>query len=203
MADDFEGSSPEEERWYALFVALRHEKSVAAQLGQKNLQTFLPLYSVGRLWGQRRAEVRLPLFPGYLFCRFDIARHRVQVLRTFGVLRIVGTGHSATPVDDAELTAIERVVSAGVVAEPWPYLQAGESVRIRSGALAGMEGVLVKSKGQCRLVVSVSLLQRSVAVEIERDCVGAATAAGLRRKAPCASEPLPTAPAFRQCDVGS
>jgi transcription antitermination factor NusG len=159
-------------RWYAVFVRARYEKAVASQFDQKGLEVFLPLYKVSRLWGSRRAEVSLPLFPGYVFSRFDIMDQRIDVLRTSGVMTIVGTAHVATPIGDHEIEAIQRVAASGIAATPWPYLEAGQSVKVQSGALAGIEGVLVRSKSECRLVISVQMLQRSVAIEIESDCVG-------------------------------
>jgi transcription antitermination factor NusG len=160
-----------EARWYALFVRPRHEKAVAAMLTHKGLNVFLPLISFSRLWSRRRADVQLPMFPCYVFCHFDVSSQRVLVLGTAGVARIVGLCHTATPVEDSEIAAIMRVVEAGAASEPCPYSSRGQTVCITTGALAGMEGILIKFKNRHRLVLSIELLQRSVAVEIEDSCV--------------------------------
>jgi transcription antitermination factor NusG len=114
--------------------------------------------------------VAAPLFPGYVFCRFN-AHNRLPVLVTPGVLSVVGRGRVPVPVEDAEIDAIQRVVSSGLRAEPWPYLEVGQQVRIQDGALGGLEGILISFRGSRRVVVSVSLLCRSVSLEIERFAV--------------------------------
>ena len=111
-----------------------------------------------------------PLFPGYVFCRFDVLK-RLPVLVTPGVIAVVGRGRVPLPVDDSEIAAIQTVVASGYRAEPWPYLELGQRIRIERDALAGLEGILVNFKGSHRIVVSVSLLHRSVALEIDRSCV--------------------------------
>jgi transcription antitermination factor NusG len=114
--------------------------------------------------------VDAPLFPGYVFCQFD-ALNRLPVLVTPGVLNVVGRGRVPVPVEDSEIEAIQTVVSSGLRAEPWPYLQVGQQVRIENGALRGVEGILTSFRGSRRIVVSVSLLCRSVALEIDRSGV--------------------------------
>ena len=105
-----------------------------------------------------------------MFCRFN-AQKRLPILVTPGVIAVVGRGKVPVPVDDSEIGALQAIVSAGVQAEPWPFLELGQKVRIESDALQGLEGVLIQFKGNHRLVLSVSLLQRSVALEIDRSCV--------------------------------
>jgi transcription antitermination factor NusG len=114
--------------------------------------------------------VPAPLFPGYVFCQFD-AHKRLPVLVTPGVLSVVGRGRIPVPVEDSEIDAIQRVISSGLRAEPWPYLEVGQQVRIEDGALSGLEGILTSFRGSRRIVVSVSLLCRSVALEIDRSGV--------------------------------
>jgi transcription antitermination factor NusG len=174
-------------RWYALFVRPRHEKAVATMLMHKGFMIFLPLFSFSRQWGRRPAEVLLPMFPCYVFCRFDVSVQRVAVLGTAGVARIVGFGRNATPVEDSEIAAIRRVVEAGVASEPWPYSNRGQTVRITKGALAGVEGTLMKLKNQHRLILSIKMLQRSVAVEIESSCVESTRLAVPGHSAACVS----------------
>jgi transcription antitermination factor NusG len=177
-------------RWYALFVRPRYEKAVATVLARKGLNVFLPLISSSRLWGRRRADVLLPMFPCYVFCHFELNSQRVLILGTPGVARIVGLGHSATPVDDSEITAIIRVVEAGVASEPWPYSCWGQTVRITQGALAGVKGILVRSRNQHRLILSIELLQRSVAVEIESSCVECTTSSQPEQSTACVGQGL-------------
>jgi transcription antitermination factor NusG len=114
--------------------------------------------------------VELPLFPGYVFCRLD-PRFRLPLLVTPGVFHLVGIGKAAAPIDDEEIAAIQRIVRSGSGAESWPYLAIGQRVCIEYGPLAGLEGFLVEIRKQQRVVVSVTLLRRSVAVEVERDWV--------------------------------
>jgi transcription antitermination factor NusG len=154
-------------RWYALQVRSRHETIAAAILENKGYDRFLPLCRSRRMWSDRIVHLDLPLFPGYVFCRFDPADRSVPILTTPGVVRIVGVGSRAVPVDDAEIAAIQAIVKSGFATEPWPYLRLGNPVRIRYGALSGVEGLLVEKKSRHRLIVSITLLQRSVAVEID------------------------------------
>jgi transcription antitermination factor NusG len=121
-------------------------------------------------WRGKSTGVSAPLFPGYVFCQFDAVK-RLPILVTPGVLAVVGRGRIPVPVEDSEIDAIQRVVSSGLRAEPWPYLEVGQQVRIQDGALRGLEGILTNFKGSRRIVVSVSLLCRSVSLEIERSAV--------------------------------
>jgi transcription antitermination factor NusG len=158
------------QRWFALQVRTRWESSTAVLLSGKGYQTLLPTYQTKRRWNGRLRQLNAPLFPGYVFCQFD-ALNRLPILVTPGVIAVVGRGRIPVPVDDAEIAAIQTVVSSGLRAAPWPYLEVGQKVRIASGALYGLEGVLIGFKGNQRIVVSVSLLRRAVALEIDRTCV--------------------------------
>ncbi len=158
------------ERWYALRVRSRHEKVVQRALQSKGYEHFLPLHRKKSAWSDREKEVHLPLFPGYIFSRFDFMG-RVPVLCIPGVIHIVGNGNIPIAIKEQELKAIARFVDSGLPVTPWPFLQIGQTVVVRQGSLAGIEGILLKTKGQSRLIVSVTLLQRSVAVEIARDWV--------------------------------
>jgi len=155
--------------WFAIRTKPRHEKTVAAGLAGKGYEQFLPSYTARRHWSDQ-AKVELPLFPGYLFGRFDVQK-RLPILTTPGVLGIVGVGRVAVPVDDAEIAALQTAVRSGIPAQPCRFVQVGERVRIVEGALAGVEGVLLSARGCDRIVLSVSLLQRSVSLEIDRNCV--------------------------------
>ena len=155
--------------WYAIWVRSRHEKIVANSLAFKGFELFLPLYrSSCRASGP--TPTQLPLLPGYVFCRFDINRP-LQVLTTPGVLSVVSAGHTPLPVAEQEIAALRTVMASGRRAQPWPYLTEGQRVRIEAGPMRDLEGVLVKMKNDFTLVISVTLLQRSVGVEIARELV--------------------------------
>jgi transcription antitermination factor NusG len=152
--------------WFAVQVRSRHEKSVAHILSDKGLECFLPLCRGRRQWSDRVAEVDLPLFSGYVFCRMDLSK-RMPVLTTPGIVRIVGVGRSPEPVEESEISAVQAIVQSGMSAHPWPMPQVGEWVAIDKGPLAGLEGALIGVKSQLRFVVSVTMLQRAVAVEVD------------------------------------
>jgi transcription antitermination factor NusG len=158
--------------WFALQVRTRQEASVADQLNGRGYERFLPLYAVRKHWSDRIKEVESPLFPGYLFCRFN-PHDRLPILKTPGVIQIVGFRGGPTAVDESEIRSIQTLVAAGVPHHPWPFLAAGDRVRIESGPLVGLEGILTEVKRSHRLVLSVTLLQRSVAVEIDSALVTA------------------------------
>jgi transcription antitermination factor NusG len=165
--------------WFALQVRSRRESCVADYLRGQGYEWLLPLYKCRRRWSDRIKEVQTPLFPGYLFCRFD-PQDRLPILKTPGVIQIVGVNRTPVAVDEAEINAIQTMVAAGVPNQPWPFLQVGEKVRIESGSLCGLEGILLDFKGSHRLVLSISLLQRSVAVEIDSAFVASTSQQPLR-----------------------
>ncbi len=152
--------------WYALQVRTRYEKNVASILDGKGYEWFLPTYTSRRRWSDRTKELDLPLFPGYLFCRFN-PMERLPILKTPGMIAIVGTARMPTPVEATEIAALRKLVSSDLARQPWPFLKVGQRVRIECGALAGLEGILLQVKGRDRIILSVTLLQRSVAAEVE------------------------------------
>ncbi|MBN9659367.1 MAG: UpxY family transcription antiterminator [Acidobacteria bacterium] len=156
--------------WYALTVRPQHEKTVELALVAKGLTTYLPVFETVRKWSDRFKKLVVPLFPGYIFCRFDTSS-RVQVLRTPGVISIVSAGQNPTPVPDAQVEAVQKMLASGSPVEPCRYLQEGERVRIEEGPMAGIEGILLEVRDACRLVVSIELFQRSVSVQIHRESV--------------------------------
>jgi len=156
--------------WFAIRVKPRHEKVTAHHLHSRGLEEFLPLYRSSRQWSDRTQVVELPLFDGYLFCRFS-RDTLIPVLSAPGVLYVVSHGVDPAPVEEDEIAAIRRLVESRMPIGPWPYLREGQRVRICCGALKGLEGVLVHLKGQSRVVVSVHLLQRSVAADVDRETV--------------------------------
>jgi transcription antitermination factor NusG len=152
--------------WFAVQVKTTHEKRVASLFDQKGTEHFLPLCRERRRWSDRIKEVERPLFPGYLFCRFD-PQGRAAILKTEGVARIVGIGHVPAPIDDGEILAIQQTMESGLRVQPHPFLAAGQRVRIDGGPLEGVVGLVADARRPDRLVLSVSLLQRSVSVEID------------------------------------
>jgi transcriptional antiterminator RfaH len=157
-------------QWFAVRTASGRERAVSNLLQHKGYEDFLPVYRIRRKWSDRMKEVELPLFPGYLFCRFP-SGDRLPILVTPGVQRIVGYGRTPVPVKEDEIEALRTVVAAGVSAVPCPYLELGQRVEICEGSLAGVHGILMQIKNSWRIVLSVELLRRSVAVEIDRAAV--------------------------------
>lgn len=151
--------------WFALQVHTRHELTVATRLRGRGYEPFVPLYQCRKSWSDRIKVVDAPLFPGYLFCRLNTV-YRLTILTTPGVVQIVGYNRTPVPVDEMEISAINSMVASGLPNQPWPFPRAGERVQIERGPLRGLEGTLVEIKGAHRFIVSVTLLQRSVAVEI-------------------------------------
>ena len=166
QSTSLEGALP----WFALQVRTRFEKNVASFLSGKGYEWFLPTYPSRRRWSDRVKELDLPLFPGYLFCRFN-PLERLPILKTPGLISIVGTAGTPTSVDASEIAALRTLVDSDLPRQPWPFLKVGQRVRIECGALAGLEGILLQVKGRDRIILSVSLLQRSVAAEIESSWV--------------------------------
>jgi transcriptional antiterminator NusG len=161
--------------WFALQVRSRYESRVAEHLSGKGYEIFLPFYKCRKRWSDRIKDVEAPLFPGYLFCRFN-PLNRLPILTTPGVIQLVGFNRVPHPVDEGEIDAIQRFVASGIPSQPWPFLQVGDRVRIESGPLRGLEGILIEFKGNHRLVVSVTLLQRSVAVSLDSTLVSSVRA---------------------------
>jgi transcription antitermination factor NusG len=152
--------------WYALYARHQHEKNVARLLASKGMEVFLPLYRTTRDWSDRKKELSLPLFPCYVFVRRAV-EHRLLILRTPGVHSFVEFGGLPAPVPQEEIEGIRRAVARPEGVEPYPFLKCGEWARVISGPLEGLEGILVRKKNHCRLVLSVEMLEKSVAVEVE------------------------------------
>lgn len=159
--------------WYGVRVKSNHEHLASIVLRGKGYDPFLPSYKVIRRWSDRLKETELPLFPGYVFCRLD-SQNRLPVLTATGVVGIVGIGKTPAPIEEREIEAIRVVIRSGLAARPWPFIHQGDKVRVEHGPLRGVEGVVTSADDCERLVVSVALLQRSVAVEMNRGWVSAA-----------------------------
>jgi len=151
--------------WYAAHTQPRHEKNVERHLRMREIETYLPLHREVRLWNQRRAEVTIPLFPGYVFVRLYL-KDRLKALEHPSVVSFVSFSGRPATLPDTEIQALRNTL-AQREAEPYPYLTPGKRVRIRSGPLAGLEGTIVRKKGRLRMIVSVDFLQRSIAVDME------------------------------------
>jgi transcription antitermination factor NusG len=151
--------------WYALYTAPRHEKFVADQINRQGIDCFLPLYRSMRRWKDRRKELALVLFPGYVFVQMAL-QNRLRVLQLPGAVRLVSFNGQPTPMPEEEIENLRTRLSSGNV-EPHPYLAVGRRVRVRSGPLQGLEGIIVRTKDRCRIVLSIHLIMRSVAVEVD------------------------------------
>jgi len=156
--------------WFVLRVKSRHEKSVASSLQSRSIEGLLPLYVSRNKWADRYKNVQLPLFPGYVFSRFDIEQ-RGAILRTPGVIDMVRFGQVLAPVDPGEMEALLRLVNSGLACEPYGPVEVGERVEIQSGPFFGLTGLVMEVRKALRLVLSVTLLRRSVLVELDRDWV--------------------------------
>jgi transcription antitermination factor NusG len=156
------------DKWYAVHTRSNFEKRIADELSAKGLESYLPSYEELHQWKDRKKKVDLPLFPGYVFTRFyDCPEARIAVLRTAGVVRILGQSGGIEPVPEQEIEGVRSVLGSKLPCYAHPLLREGAWVRVRRGALQGVEGLLVRLKNQTRLVVSVTLLSRSVAAEID------------------------------------
>jgi transcription antitermination factor NusG len=156
--------------WYALKVRPRFERSVVAHLRSRGFDPFLPCYSVKRQWSDRVKSIELPLFPGYVFCQFDI-HARFPIVTAPGVNFVVGTGRVPEAIQDHEIESIRSVISSGLHYEPYPYLTVGQLVLVEQGALTGLAGLITDLKNGSRLIISINLLKRSVSTEIDRGWV--------------------------------
>jgi len=157
------------QRWYAVYTKAHHEKRVEQQMRQRGIDCFLPVYKAVRRWKDRRKILELPLFPGYVFVHLPW-RARLQVLQLLGVVEFVSCGGRPVPLADAEIDSLRNGLHFAC-AEPNPYLRVGRQVRIRSGPLTGIEGILARRKDKLRVVLSIHLIQRSIAVEVDEEAI--------------------------------
>jgi transcription antitermination factor NusG len=156
--------------WYAVHTRFRRERIAATSLASKGYEPYLPTYRTRRCWSDRVIHSDQPLFPGYVFCRFDFLK-RLPILTTPGVVSVLGFGSEPAPIPEPEMEAVHRVHRSGREAEPCTFLSEGQRVRVHSGSLRGLEGILLKNKSKLRIVVSIRLLQRSISVEIDRESI--------------------------------
>src|SRR3954452_10840241 len=158
--------------WFAIWTKSKQENRVTAILSNKNFDVFYPVYRVHRRWSDRTVQTELPLFPGYVFCRLDVLK-RLPVLTTPGVVGILGSSTEPVPVADHEIEAVQAILRSGQRPEPCPFIREGQRIRVIDGSLEGQQGILLKKKNECRLIVSVTMLQRSVSVEIDHHSIEA------------------------------
>jgi transcription antitermination factor NusG len=156
--------------WYAVHVRTKYEKRVADALTGKGYACLLPSYRERRNWSDRTKTLELPLFPGYVFSRFDV-EVRLPILTTPGVLAVAGVGRTPQALDEGEVEQVRRVTATGYPAQPWPYLGIGQRVRITAGPLTGVEGLLLQRRGETRVVLSLTHLEKSISVMVESDAV--------------------------------
>jgi transcription antitermination factor NusG len=161
-----EGGLRSDVRWYAGYTASRHEKRVAEHLAQRGIEHFLPLYDTVHRWNNGRHRVQLPLFPSYVFVRMAL-QERLRVLEVPGFVRLVSFNGLPFPLPDTDIDTMREALSKGVLAEPYPYLTVGTRVEVRRGPLQGMSGILLRRQNKYRVVISVDLIMRSMAVEVE------------------------------------
>jgi len=185
--------------WYAVCTRHQHERVAARILADKAFEVFLPLYKARRRWQDRIKEISVPLFPGYLFVREGLDRW-LQILNTTGVSSIVSCGGRPAAIPFSEIEAVRQIVESTLRLEPHPFLRSGDWVRVKYGPIAGVEGILLRKKNTARLVLSVEMLGKSAAVEVDATHVERLPAKAL--KAASAFEPnlcrsdRQTAPAF-------
>ena len=152
--------------WYAVYTNSRHEKAVARQLEDRQIETFLPVYRNWRRWKDRRKLVELALFPSYVFVKIP-AQDKLRVLQVYGVVNVVTFNGQLAVVPEEQITALRNGLENDVCAEPCPYLKVGKKVRVVRGPMAGTEGILVRKREKYRFVLSIDVLMRSVAVEVD------------------------------------
>lgn len=166
------GELASDEHWYALHTRTRHEKMVEQRLVQRGVQTFLPLITEIHRWSDRKKKVELPLFNGYLFAKLAPTKvDRLRVLTADGVFGFVGVRGEGTPIPEAQIDAVRALVDGGLPWSSHPFLKIGQRVRIRGGAMDGIEGIFVERAGDSTLVISIDAIQRSLAIRVEGYCV--------------------------------
>jgi transcription antitermination factor NusG len=170
FTQDFEQNPAATSRWYALQTRANHEKQVAAKLNAQSLTAMLPLYTEVHRWKDRNKKIDTPLFPGYVFVKMDLA-DRMRVVVISGVVRLVGCGNHPSPIPENDMKVITSCLQLRSWARPCSYLTAGSSVSVVCGPLQGLKGILLRRKGVARLVLSVGMIQSSVAVEVDENDV--------------------------------
>jgi transcription antitermination factor NusG len=159
-------AQPEAQHWFTVYTCANHERTVAKCLQARRVEHFLPTYTSVARWKDRRVKLELPLFPGYMFVRLETGE-RLRVMKVPGVVRLVGFNGRPYPVPDAEIESLRTGTQNGLRFLPHPYLNVGSRVRVKHGPLEGIEGILLRRKNVHRIVVSLHVIARSAAVEID------------------------------------
>jgi len=167
------GLDSSQPHWYALYTCPRHEKRVLQQIERRQISCFLPLYLSVRRWKDRRKELALALFPGYVFVQISLS-NKLKVLDLPGVVQFVSFGGQPVALPEYQIETLRNRLSGTGKIVPHPYLKAGRKVRVRSGPFEGLEGVILRRKDRCRLIFSIDLIQRSLAIEMDEADVEAA-----------------------------
>lgn len=154
-------------RWYAVATQPRHEKVVADRLEAASVEAYLPILNTPSQWKDRRVTIARPIFPGYVFTRIDLD-HRTGLYRVPGVVRILCFNGKPCPIEDGEIDAVRTCLTKGLSPEAHEYPAIGDRVRVTSGALEGLEGIVSRQKGELRIVVSIHLIHRSISAEVDR-----------------------------------
>jgi transcription antitermination factor NusG len=161
-------AASEVHRWYAVYTYPRHEKVVTERLESQSVEAFLPTCVIESRWKDRRVRIQTPVFPGYVFTRIKLAE-RSKVFNLPGVLRILSFNGVPAPIDDAEIDAVKLCLERGGTVRPHPFIEVGERVRVRSGMLEGLEGLVARCKNDRILILPIALINQSVAVEVDAD----------------------------------
>jgi transcription antitermination factor NusG len=156
--------------WYVAYTKHQHEMAVARALASRGFDTLLPVYSTTRVWKTGKKVLNLPLFPCYVFIRGKLERRR-EIITTPGIHTLVSQAGKPCPIPPAEIHAIQQAAKSGCRLAPYPLLQCGELVRIKNGPMVGVEGILERKKNTCKLIISVEMLGKAAAVEIDSSAV--------------------------------
>lgn len=187
--------APAPDNWYAVYTKSNYEKKVVSQFAQRGIASYLPVWKETHSWTDRQKIVEVPLFRGYVFARFvDSGRNRLSILQTPGVARIVGGCGDIEPIPEAEITAIQQLLTSELKCAAHPFLREGDWVRVTKGPLQGVEGLFLRHKSPTRLLISVSLISQSVAVEIEAGDVKVVHPGGSQPAGPASQNPWVSLP---------
>ncbi|MBZ5489563.1 MAG: UpxY family transcription antiterminator [Acidobacteriia bacterium] len=156
----------QEQSWFAIQVRPRHEFASARILRNKGFEEFVPAYSAKRQWSDRQKQIEVPLFAGYVFCKFHPVK-KLPIINTAGVIRVVGTHQGPAAIADQEINAIRKIVESGEQIRPHPYIAVGSRIRIEEGPMAGVEGIFMGEKKGSEMIISIDLLQRSISLQIK------------------------------------
>jgi transcriptional antiterminator NusG len=165
-AGDIAPATASETQWFALWTRSRHEQVVREQLEQKQIEAFLPTVTKWSRWKDRKKKIDWPLFPGYVFARFD-ASNRLPILKCDGVVSIIGTDGHPSPIPEYEIEGIRTLVDSELSYDPCPLIKEGMMVQVKSGPLKGVVGRLIRKGSHARLVLSVDLIGQAVSVEVD------------------------------------